>query len=60
MKKTFPLIALQVFLISLFHGCSNGPSPEQVTREQREAQDTARRQDQFFKASPPPLEQPGQ
>lgn len=46
-------LALILAVATLLPGCSSGPSPEQRTREQREAAETEKKQSNFF-SSPPP------
>ena len=60
MKTLSLFIVLAAVATSVLAGCSNGPSPEQQTREQQEAQETAKHQADFFKTSPPPASKPGQ
>jgi hypothetical protein len=60
MRKLLSWAALSLLFVTLFASCSNGPSPEEQTREQREATETAKKQANFFNTPPPPLERPGQ
>jgi len=59
MKKLLPYVAGSMLALIVVSGCSNGPSPEQQTREQEEARETAKKQSTFFNASPPPASEPG-
>ncbi len=60
MKTLSLFLVMGTIITSILGGCSNGPSPEQQTREQQEEQETAKRQAEFFKTSPPPASKPGQ
>jgi uncharacterized lipoprotein len=59
MKKLLSYAAGAILALVIIPGCSNGPSPEQQTREQQEARDTAKKQATFFNTSPPPASEPG-
>jgi predicted small lipoprotein YifL len=53
------IVTMSTFALML-SGCgSPGPSPEEVTREQKRQQEEAKAQANFFKESPPPASQPG-
>lgn len=54
MKSLSLLIVLAASLsTSLLSGCQNGPSPEEQTRQQEEAKQTAKQQADFNKSLPP-------
>lgn len=59
MKIPSLLIVIGAISASFLPGCSNGPSPEQQSREVQEARETAKKQADFFKTSPPPIGEPG-